>query len=96
MAKEFIRACPFCANPDLKWVGGGANLIFDYLGTTSLSGKFQCYNCGREVLPIEFDSKAAYLQFVKSKSTKAKGAGARVRKTSTKPAGKSRKRKAKS
>ncbi|RLG19569.1 hypothetical protein DRN67_02375 [Candidatus Micrarchaeota archaeon] len=67
MVKPIIRACPICGNPDLKWVGGGPYIIFDFIGRTSLSGRFLCHRCGNEVNPIKFDSKEEYLKFVKKK-----------------------------
>jgi len=81
MAKEFIRACPICGNPDLKWVGGGQNSVFDFLGTTSLSGQFFCERCGKEILPIEFDSEKNYTKFMveKAKAKKQKKSTGRSR-----------------
>jgi len=70
---ELIRACPMCGNPDLKWVGGGENAVFDVIGETSLSGELFCERCGKKVLPIEFDSEKAYLKFMaEKKKAKAK------------------------
>jgi len=62
-----IRACPICGNPDLKWVGGGAYTIFDFIGRTSLSGRFLCNRCGKEVNPVMFRSREKYLEFVRKK-----------------------------
>ncbi|MFA6035653.1 MAG: hypothetical protein WC759_01720 [Candidatus Micrarchaeia archaeon] len=85
MAKELIRACPMCGNPDLKWVGGGGNSVYDFLGTTSLSGQFFCERCGKDILPIEFDSEKNYMKFMVEKAKAKKG--------KTKPAQKSRRTK---
>lgn len=66
MAKEMkIIACPKCGCTDLKWVGGGANALFDALGTTVLSGMSYCPRCDANIMPIEFHSKKGYEKFAK-------------------------------
>lgn len=61
-----ITACSNCGSLDLGWVGGGAKAIFDFTGASALSGIVHCAKCGKDLLPIEFDSKEAYLEFAKS------------------------------
>ncbi len=70
--KPAITVCPNCGSMDLGWVGGGANAVFDFTGASALSGLSHCANCGRDILPIEFASEAAYKKFVAS--LKKKGA----------------------
>jgi ribosomal protein L32 len=64
--KPTITVCPNCGSTDLGWVGGGANAVFDFTGASALSGLSHCANCGRDILPIEFASEAAYKKFVAS------------------------------
>jgi len=78
--KELIRACPMCGNPDLKWVGGSEKAVFDYIGSTALSGEFFCERCGKNVLPIEFDSEKAYLKFMAEKKKAKSGKKAKPKK----------------
>ncbi len=61
-----IRSCPFCASIDLQWVSGGAFAVLDVLGGTGL-GLVTCRECGRRVLPIEFESIKALEKFRKAK-----------------------------
>lgn len=66
-------ACSNCGSDKLEWVGGGVNAIFDFTGATTLSGLMHCASCGKNILPIEFDSEKARRAFVKS----LKGKGGR-------------------
>ncbi|MDO8339655.1 MAG: hypothetical protein Q7T16_03280 [Candidatus Burarchaeum sp.] len=66
MAETTIRACPLCGNDNLKWLGGGENAIFDYIGRTALSNQMLCEKCQERVFPIEFDSKVEYQKFLKA------------------------------
>ena len=71
MAKP-IQTCPNCGSEKLEWVGGGANAVFDFTGATTLSGLLHCTNCGKTILPIEFDSEKARRAFAKSLKGKKK------------------------
>jgi len=64
-AEKFIKTCPNCGGTNFEWVGGGARAIFDFIGSTSLSGLLHCKKCGKDVLPIELDSEKSYKEFVK-------------------------------
>ena len=66
-----IRACPFCASIDLQWVSGGAFAVLDVMGGTGL-GLVTCRECGRRVLPIEFESVKALEKYRALKQKKSR------------------------
>jgi len=62
-SKGTIRACSICGSNKLKWLGGGANAIYDRIGLSS-SGMLECESCGNNVLPIEFDDEKSYRRYL--------------------------------
>ena len=69
--KSWIRVCSNCGSADLRPLGGGAEAAFDYFGADTLSGIMHCENCGKNVLPIEFENEKQAKKF--SDSIKEKG-----------------------
>ncbi len=84
--KPAVKACSNCGSAELEWIGGGANAVFDFTGASGLSGLLHCANCGRDVLPIEFQSEKARKKFAASLK-KNKGTAPKIPEVKKKKAG---------
>ena len=75
-----VKACANCGSSDLSWASGGSNAMIDSLGGTNV-GLVQCQNCGKQGMPVQFNTDPERKDFEKRRSRNVRPISAQAAKT---------------